>query len=62
MRHTAPYFIAAALLLFTSACSNDQREPSFVSEAQAATNKPSDYVWKTPADFSPVEDTSYDYS
>jgi len=50
MRYT-PYFVAATLLLFSSACSNDQREPSFVSEAHAATTKQNDYGWKTEAHF-----------
>ncbi len=42
----------AALMLFGAACSNDEREPSFVSEAHAATPQQKDYGWRATPDFS----------
>jgi len=61
MRYT-PYFVAAALLLLSSACSNDQREPSFVSEARAATAKQNDYGWKTEAHFPASDAVVFEYN
>ena len=61
MRYT-PYFVAAALLLLSSACSNDQREPSFMSEAHAGTAKTNDYGWKTQPDFPASEQAVYEYN
>lgn len=61
MRHT-PYFVAAALLLLGSACSNDQREPSFVSEARAATAKQNDYGWKAEPNFPASDAVVFEYN
>ena len=61
MRYT-PYFVAAALLLLSSACSNDQREPSFVSEARAATPNQNDYGWKAEPNFPTSDAVVYEYN
>jgi hypothetical protein len=49
MRYTT--FAVAALMLVNAGCSNDAREPSFVSEAQAASFNQKDYGWQTTPDF-----------
>jgi hypothetical protein len=60
MRYTP--FVAAALL-FSAACSNDQREASFVSEAQAASAKQQDYGWQTQPNFAAPENGAvYEYN
>lgn len=52
----------AALMLFGAACSNDEREPSFVSEAHAATPQQKDYGWRATPDFSaPQQDPVREY-
>jgi hypothetical protein len=50
MRYTT--FAVAALMLVNAGCSNDAREPSFVSEAQAASFTQKDYGWQTTPEFS----------
>jgi len=56
MRYTP--FALAALIAVSAACSNEDRETSFVSEAQAAPApvQQKDYGWRTAADFKPAED------
>ena len=60
MRHTL--FAVATLVLFSAACSNDEREPSFVTEAQAATAQgPKDYGWRTTPQYPAVEAGAREY-
>jgi len=53
MRYTP--LAAAALLILGAACSNDEREPSFVPEAQAATPQQKDYGWRTAPQYPAVD-------
>jgi hypothetical protein len=58
MRYTR--FALAALIAVSAACSNEERETSFISEAQAATAQP-DGWWRTPGDFSSPQEEVRDY-
>ena len=58
MRHTP--FVVAALLVFGAACSNNDRETSFVPEAQAAAPAAEkDYGWRTTPHFKQEEVREY---
>jgi hypothetical protein len=58
MRYTS--FAFAALMLV--ACSNDEREPSLVSEAQAAVpQQQKDYGWRATPDFSAPQKDAVEY-
>lgn len=60
MRYTP--LAAAALMLFCAACSNDEREPSLVSEAQAAApRQQKDYGWRTAPQYRAVEVEAREY-
>jgi len=59
MRYT-PFALAAALL-FSAACSNDDSQASFVSEAQAATPQQKDYGWRTTPDFATKQEEVREY-
>jgi len=59
MRYTP--FAVAALLLFSAACSNDERETSFVPEAQAASPQQKDYGWQTTPQYPAVEKAVHEY-
>lgn len=51
MRYTP--FAAAALLIFGAACSNDEKNASFVPETHAAQpTAQKDYGWRTTPDYS----------
>jgi PBP1b-binding outer membrane lipoprotein LpoB len=48
--------IAVALMLLSAACSNEDRDASFVSEAQAAPTQPQkDYGWRTTPQYPAAE-------
>lgn len=60
MRYTP--FAVAALMFLGVACSNDEQNTSFVSEAQAAQPAADkDYGWKTTPDFSKPQKEVRDY-
>ena len=59
MRYTP--IVLATLLLMSAACSNDERETSFVPEAQAAAPQPKDYGWRTPPRYPAVEQAVHEY-
>jgi hypothetical protein len=57
-----PIAIAVLSLVTAAACSRDEREASFVSEAQAASPRVKDYGWRPSGDYVPAaEDTTKDY-
>jgi hypothetical protein len=45
-------FAVAALMLALGACSNDERETSFVSEARADYTSAKDFGWRATPEFS----------
>ena len=59
MRYTR--ILIGALVLFSTACSNEQGERSFVGEAQAATVAANDYGWRTSGNFSVAQKEVREY-
>jgi hypothetical protein len=59
MRYTS--FAIAALMLVSAACSNDEGETSFLSEAQAATPNAKDYGWRTTAEYPAAQSEVREY-
>jgi hypothetical protein len=55
MRYTR-FAVAALIVAFSAACSNDERETSFVSEAQAAPPATKDSGWRAMPGL-PVDET-----
>jgi hypothetical protein len=51
MRSTR-FAVAALMLALGAACSNDERETSFVSEARADFTSAKDFGWRTTPEFS----------
>ena len=55
-------YAVSAMLVFSAACSNDEREPSLIPEAQATPTQQKDYGWRTPESSNAVADgTVFEY-
>jgi hypothetical protein len=59
MRHAS--YAVSALLVFSAACSNDEREPSLIPEAQAAPTQQKDYGWRTTPSYPSEQAAVRDY-